>query len=129
MSVFDDIDGNDVVFFVSSRSLDCVGSDNCTFSTEQRALGKDDFTKIPSGVNGVEDRMSIVYTKGVKEGIIDECKFVDVTSTKAAQIFNLYPKKGRIAPGSDADVVVWDPNVKRTISKDTHHQVRLFMYL
>ncbi|XP_063729710.1 dihydropyrimidinase-like [Symsagittifera roscoffensis] len=107
---------------MAGGSLDCVGSDNCTFSTEQRALGKDDFTKIPSGVNGVEDRMSIVYTKGVKEGIIDECKFVDVTSTKAAQIFNLYPKKGRIAPGSDADVVVWDPNVKRTISKDTHHQ-------
>ncbi|XP_075266138.1 dihydropyrimidinase-like isoform X3 [Convolutriloba macropyga] len=107
---------------LANGNLDCVGTDNCTFSTEQKALGKDDFTKIPNGVNGVEDRMSVVWTKGVRDGLIDECKFVEVTSSKAAKIFNLYPKKGRIAPGSDADIVVWDPSVKRVISKETHHQ-------
>jgi len=113
---------NSFKIFMANGNLDCVGTDNCTFSTEQKALGKDDFTKIPNGVNGVEDRMAIVWTKGVKAGLIDECKFVEVTSSKAAKIFNLYPKKGRVAVGCDADIVVWDPNVKRVISKDTHHQ-------
>jgi dihydropyrimidinase len=107
---------------LASGGLSCVGTDNCTFNTDQKAMGKDDFTKIPNGVNGVEDRMSVVWTRGVHEGIFDECKFVEVTSTAAAKIFNMYPKKGRIAPGSDADIVIWNPTVKRVISKDTHHQ-------
>jgi len=101
--------------------MDCVGTDNCTFSANQKALGKDDFRSIPNGCNGIEDRMSIVWHKGVKGVDLTPSDFVRITSTKAAQLFNLYPRKGRIAEGCDADIVVWDGEATRTISKDTHH--------
>lgn len=84
-------------------------------------MGLGNFTNIPNGVNGVEDRMSVVWENGVYAGILDPCRFVAVTSTNAAKIFNLYPQKGYIGVGSDADIVVWNPNATRKISKDTHH--------
>ncbi|CAG0915175.1 unnamed protein product [Notodromas monacha] len=111
---------------LGSGSLDLASSANTTFTEGQKAAGKDDFTKIPHGLNGVEDRMSVVWERGVSAGKMDPCRFVAVTSANAAKIFNLYPQKGCIAVGSDADVVVWNPNRTRQINAKTHQQAADF---
>ena len=104
---------------LQSGNLHTTATDHCTFCAEQKAAGKDDFTKIPHGCGGVEDRMSIVWDAGVNTGLLTPSEFVRVTSTNAAQIFNIYPRKGVIAVGADADIVVWDPEGTRTISAKT----------
>src|SRR5215468_2185472 len=102
--------------------LQVVSTDHCPFCfKEQKELGRDDFTKIPNGGPGVEHRMSLIYNGGVAQGRVSLNRFVELTSTAAAKIFGLFPRKGTIAVGSDADVVIFDPNEELTISKDTHH--------
>jgi dihydropyrimidinase len=102
--------------------LQVVSTDHCPFCfKEQKELGRDDFTKIPNGGPGIEHRMSLVYSGGVAAGRFSVNRFVETVSTTPAKIFGLYPRKGTIAVGSDADIVVFDPNRKHTISVKTHH--------
>ena len=102
--------------------LQTTATDHCCFCTPQKQAGLEDFRKIPNGTNGVEDRMGVLWHHGVRTGRLTPSEFVAATSTNAAKIFNIAPKKGTIAPGSDADLVVWDPEKSRTISAKTHHQ-------
>lgn len=102
--------------------LQVVSTDHCPFCfKEQKELGRDDFTKIPNGGPGVEHRMSLIYSGGVASRRFSANRFVELVSTTPAKLFGLYPRKGTIAVGSDADLVIFDPNRKHTISAKTHH--------
>jgi dihydropyrimidinase len=104
------------------NDLQVVSTDHCPFCfKEQKELGRDDFSKIPNGGPGVEHRMSLIYDGGVATGRINMNRFVEITSASPARIFGLFPKKGTIAVGSDADIVIFDPNEEMTISARTHH--------
>ncbi len=105
-----------------SGQLQTTATDHCCFCAPQKACGRDDFTRIPNGTGGIEDRMSVLWHHGVGTGRLTPNEFVRITSTNTARIFNLYPRKGSMRPGSDADIVVWDPTASRTISVKTHHQ-------
>lgn len=98
-----------------------VSSGNCTFTRDQKEANKDDFTKVPFGVNGSEDRMKIIWEKCVATNLIDIQKFVAITSTNAAKIFNIFPRKGSVSVGADADLVIWNHQANETISAKTHH--------
>lgn len=103
--------------------IDAIGTDHCSFNYKgQKDIGINDFSKIPNGGPGVEHRMGLLYTYGVKEGKISMNKFVELTSTKAAKLFGMYPQKGSIEVGSDADIVVIDPEMKNTISAENQTQ-------
>ncbi len=101
--------------------IDTVGTDHCPFDTEQKLLGKDAFTNIPNGIPGIEDRINLLYTYGVKRGRLEIERFVDAASTRPAKLFGLFPRKGTIAIGSDADLVIYDPDYQGVISAKTHH--------
>jgi dihydropyrimidinase len=102
--------------------LQVVSTDHCPFCfKEQKELGRDDFTKIPNGGPGVEHRMSLIFSGGVASGRFSANRFVELVSTTPAKLFGLYPRKGTIAVGSDADLVIFDPKRKHTISAATHH--------
>jgi dihydropyrimidinase len=101
--------------------VDTVGTDHCPFDREQKLLGKDAFTNIPNGIPGIEDRVNLLYTYGVKRDRIDLNRFVDSASTRAAKLFGLFPRKGTIAVGSDADLVVYDTDYRGTVSVKTQH--------
>lgn len=104
---------------LASGSLSCVATDHCSFTTEQKRFGVGNFTKIPNGTGGLEDRMPMLWTHGVNTGRITMNEFVAVTSTNIAKIMNMYPKKGAVLVGADADLVVWDPEKTKTISSAT----------
>jgi len=101
--------------------IDTVGTDHCPFDTEQKLMGEGDFTKIPNGIPGLEERVNLLYTFGVKRGGLDIHRFVDAASTQAAKLFGLYPRKGAVAVGSDADLVIYDPDNISVLSAATHH--------
>jgi dihydropyrimidinase len=101
--------------------VNVVATDHCPFMWEQKLMGKDDFSKIPNGHPAIENRMELLFSEGVKKGRITLNKYVEVASTNAAKIFGMFPKKGTIAIGSDADIIIFDPNETHTLSAKTHH--------
>jgi dihydropyrimidinase len=107
---------------LQDNSLGCISTDHCSFNLKgQKELGRGDFTKIPNGMPGIEDRLMVMYEKGVRGQKLSLERWVEICSTNPARVFGMYPRKGVIAEGSDADVVVWDPNREHTISAKTHH--------
>jgi dihydropyrimidinase len=106
---------------VANGMLDSIGTDHCPFTYEQKKMGKENFTLIPNGAAGIEDRLQLLYTYGVCEGRFDLHRMVALGSTNPARIFGLFPRKGTIAVGTDADLVIFDPSASGTRSAKTHH--------
>jgi dihydropyrimidinase len=106
---------------LQTGSIDTVATDHCPFDISQKLLGRDSFTQIPNGIPGIEERVSLLYTYGVKRGRLDLHRFVDAASTRAAKLFGLFPRKGAIAIGSDADLVIYDPDYRGAISAAAQH--------
>jgi dihydropyrimidinase len=106
---------------IQTDALQAVSTDHCSFCMkEQKELGKNDFSKIPNGVPGIETRLMLLHDGGVRKGRISLNRFVELVSTRPAKIFGLYPRKGSITIGADADILIWDPKAKWTISAKTH---------
>ena len=106
---------------LQSGNLHTTATDHCTFCAAQKAAGKDDFSKIPNGCGGVEERMAVIWDAGVNTGRLTPSEFVAITSANTARLFNIYPQKGCVAVGADADLVVWDPSGSKTLSAKTQH--------
>lgn len=106
---------------LQSGSLHTTATDHCTFCAAQKAAGKDDFAKIPNGCGGVEERLAVIWDAGVNTGRLTPSEFVAITSANAAKLFNIYPQKGSVSVGADADLVVWDPAGHKTLSVKTQH--------
>jgi dihydropyrimidinase len=104
---------------LAAGAIDTVGTDHCPFDTEQKRLGEAAFTQIPNGIPGIENRVNLLYTHGVARGKLDLNRFVDVASTQAAKLFGLFPRKGTIAVGSDADLVIYDTSYRGVVSSKT----------
>ncbi len=108
---------------LAAGSLQVVATDHCAFGKEKKRMGVGDFTRIPNGTGGLEDRLAVLWTRGVETGRITPEEFVAVTSTNIAKILNVYPKKGALVPGADADIVVWDPSISKTISANNQKSI------
>lgn len=106
---------------INQGLVNVVATDHCPFMWEQKLMGKDDFSKIPNGHPAIENRMELLFSEGVNKGRISLNKYVEVACTNAAKIFGMFPKKGTIAIGSDADILLFDPNEKHTLSAASHH--------
>lgn len=106
---------------INQGSVQTIATDHCPFHLEQKAAGKDDFSKIPNGAPGIENRMELMFSEGVHKEKISVNKFVEITSTNSAKIFGMFPRKGTIAIGSDADIIIFDPNEEHTLSVKNHH--------
>ena len=134
-SMYDDPDGAKFVMSPPLRSkadqealleamgageIDWIGTDHCSFTMAQKAAGKDDFSKTPNGGAGVQNRAEIIYTRAVKGGYMDMVAMGQLLSTRAAKLFGMYPRKGVLQAGSDADIVIFDPNAPHTIHEATN---------
>ncbi len=106
---------------INQGLVQVVGTDHCPFEWNKKLMGKEDFSKIPNGHPAIEHRMELLFSEGVNKGKISLNKFVEITSTNAAKIFGMFPQKGSIGIGSDADIIIFDPERKHKISAKTHH--------